>query len=77
MGQRLGQGVITGMRYALGVPFVTAMVLVAPLVGANPVEMAALYRQIDDDSDRKRRRLPPPDAGLEAGPDLSRPVSRR
>ena len=77
MGQRLGQGVITGVRYAVGAPFVTAMVLVAPLVGASPVEMASLYRKLGDDSASDRRRVPPPDAGLESGPDPGRPVSRR
>jgi hypothetical protein len=63
LGQQLGQGVLTGMKYALGVPFVTAMVLVSPLVGANPLEMASLYRQLDEDTPwyRKRQRVPPSD----------------
>jgi hypothetical protein len=58
----MGQGVLTGMKYALGVPFVTAMVLVSPLVGANPLEMASLYRQLDEDTPwfRKRQRVPTP-----------------
>jgi hypothetical protein len=59
----MGRGMITGMRYVLGVPFVTAMVLVSPFVGANPLEMASLYRQLGEEGalDRQRQRVPPAD----------------
>jgi hypothetical protein len=47
-GTRFGEGVATGCKYLVGLPYLTLMTVFAPLGGGTPADVLPMFQELAD-----------------------------